>query len=391
MVSLLAGPGISGISNITYTGNPIASAIFTTGSFATNLGMDSGIILATGMAVTASGVNNFTGAGTNGIDFPAIPDGVVIPPGQSSASITITPFDDGVTEGVEFISIVVKITETFSDTITIYIDDYTPMTMSVTNDTTVTCGDTLSLGAFPQLGIPPYAFQWSPAFSLQNHQSSTPLATAHTSTTYTVTVTDAPACLPLSDNIVVQLNLLTEQPLDQSVMIGGGYVQFRVDDLGPNAHYHWQADDGNRFVFMSNTGQFSGVFTHIFTVSGITAANHNQRFRCLVTLPPCFEYSEVAAITVLVTIDDPAERKNITLYPNPADQHITTQSVGTDNDPLAHIEIFSFTGAQQRVLVTPAGKGSLTLSTGTLPTGIYLARLRYASGEQAVEKFVINR
>ena len=69
MVANLVGPGIT-YSNVTYTGDPIASAIFTNGN-TTNLGMTSGVVLTSGSAalipINNSGSEGFDNAG------PAIP------------------------------------------------------------------------------------------------------------------------------------------------------------------------------------------------------------------------------------------------------------------------------------------------------------------------------
>lgn len=55
--NVLIGPGIT-VSNVTYTGSPLAIGTFTTGINATNLGFPAGIILASGKASDAQGPNN---------------------------------------------------------------------------------------------------------------------------------------------------------------------------------------------------------------------------------------------------------------------------------------------------------------------------------------------
>jgi len=324
------------------------------------------------------------GTATNGVDFPLIGNGVAILPGQTTATINIAPYDDNVTEGIEFISIVVKLTEAFTDTVTIYIDDYTPMTLAVSNDTTLSCGDTLTLGVFPQLGKPPYAYQWSPTHSLHNPQDPAPQAVVHTSTTYTVIVTDAPGCWPLSDTVVVKLNMLTNQPLNQTVMEGGGPVQFWTDDLGGNATYHWQTDAGNGFAFLSNTGKYSGVFTHILTVSDVTAANHNQRFRCLVTHPPCFEHTEAATLTVITSVREPGEPERFSMHPNPASSLLWFE-MESSSERINTIELYDIHG--RLMAVSHPNSHSATLDIAHLPNGIYLVRLTTSDGS-ALRKVV---
>ncbi len=60
LATQLAGPGLS-VFNVTYSGSPIAAASFTANG--TNLGINAGILLATGNATVAIGPNNSAGAG----------------------------------------------------------------------------------------------------------------------------------------------------------------------------------------------------------------------------------------------------------------------------------------------------------------------------------------
>ena len=65
---------------------------------------------------------------TNGVDFSTIPNPVVIPPGQMSVQIPFTVFDDGITEGLETVIIVLESACSCSGSfIEIQIDDAIPM------------------------------------------------------------------------------------------------------------------------------------------------------------------------------------------------------------------------------------------------------------------------
>lgn len=62
--NVLVGQGIT-VSNITYSGSPLAIGSFTTGATATNIGFPAGVILASGNVNTAIGPNTQGGAGTS--------------------------------------------------------------------------------------------------------------------------------------------------------------------------------------------------------------------------------------------------------------------------------------------------------------------------------------
>jgi len=107
----------------------------------------------------------FTIGGTalNGVDYTEIPDSVVIPTGQTTASLTIQPLYDGIPEGVE--TVILEFTQpgcsanqTLTDTI--LIDDNTPFFVNAGLDDTICAGDSAILSGTAWGGQRPYDYNW---------------------------------------------------------------------------------------------------------------------------------------------------------------------------------------------------------------------------------------
>ncbi len=75
-------------------------------------------------------------------------------------------------------------------------------------DTFIYLGDSIMLGASPtaEFGTPPYDYVWSPLYGLSDAAAANPLAYPTTSTTYTLTVTDAQKCSG-SDEVFLKVSL----------------------------------------------------------------------------------------------------------------------------------------------------------------------------------------
>lgn len=127
---------------------------------------------------------NITGTATNGTDYPAIPSTVTIPANQLSTSFTIDPVYDGTVEGVETVIIDVQTSICGSDTIIIYINDVSPVTVQAFGDTSF-CGGTAKLWAQADGGAGNYTYSWSNGMT-----GDTIYVSPSTTTTYTVTSND---------------------------------------------------------------------------------------------------------------------------------------------------------------------------------------------------------
>lgn len=124
---------------------------------------------------------NKAGTATNGIDYVAIPDSVIIPPNQDSVVIDLIAFQDNLAEPFESLIIYISIgcNNEIADSAVIFITD--SLSISITPDTTICLGQSIQLQA-----VGGGNFNWSPPTGLNVTFISTPTATPLVTTTYTV-------------------------------------------------------------------------------------------------------------------------------------------------------------------------------------------------------------
>ncbi|HYV91963.1 MAG TPA: choice-of-anchor L domain-containing protein [Chitinophagales bacterium] len=124
------------------------------------------------------------GTATNGVDYTQIPDSLQVLPGDTSESLVIHSFNDGITEGIE--------------TITLYL--YLPCSATPFDSAVIEILDTLAAEAGPdtivcignqvQLSVSDAeSWLWTPLTGLSCTTCQNPLLTAAVSVTYTVTIT----------------------------------------------------------------------------------------------------------------------------------------------------------------------------------------------------------
>ena len=87
----------------------------------------------------------YQGTATNGTDYNTLPSQVVIPAGSDSTSITVHPVADGITEGTEYIQMIVQTNPCSADTVTIAINDEEVADASYSiSDNQICDGDTVT-------------------------------------------------------------------------------------------------------------------------------------------------------------------------------------------------------------------------------------------------------
>ncbi len=109
------------------------------------------------------------------------------------------------------------------------------------------------------------------------------------------------------------------QPVNDTAMTGNvAQFVYSVSDL--NVNYKWQTDLGLGFQFLTNSGQYSGVNNDTLTISGLTLANNNQLFRCIISKDSCIDTSNISKLVVTNNTGIPTtnHENDIILYPNPA-------------------------------------------------------------------------
>ncbi len=143
---------------------------------------------------------HFTISGTavNGTDYLHIADSIVIPAGQTSANITISPINDGNTEPTESVFLIFQSSPCGNDTVKIFIKDYNVLTGSFDNP--VICGTGADILDFNSAyGFPPITYQWNTGETTSSINTST-----NVSTNYIITATDA-CGTSITDSVFVDI------------------------------------------------------------------------------------------------------------------------------------------------------------------------------------------
>lgn len=193
------------------------------------------------------------GTATNGVDFTLVPDTIVMLPGQTDTVIVIDPFNDGINEGMEFITITaVSINpcgDTFYSSGTLYFFDVPNLNISLT-DTTITCPETDSIPLFANVlsgGPPPYIIDWSTGQSGPNI-NYLPIQANGYDTLY-ITVEDSCALFTLHDTLVYRRNVATFPQVqglpDTVVSCDGDTVQLSyIQNFGAGVSaLYWHTND----------------------------------------------------------------------------------------------------------------------------------------------------
>jgi gliding motility-associated-like protein len=125
------------------------------------------------------------GTATNKVDYDSIPVSVTIPAGQDSVNLVIHPILDTLSEGTEYIVLIVNTSPCTYDTLIVPIKDNTHLETILPADTVV-CDDTLTLEVLASGGRTPYTYQWNTGDSTAQVDVYSPVTTW-----YYVTTNDA--------------------------------------------------------------------------------------------------------------------------------------------------------------------------------------------------------
>jgi hypothetical protein len=108
---------------------------------------------------------NYTISGTavNGVDYTHINDFVTFPPNEDSVNVIIHPITDNIPEGEQ--TVILTLNQISCDgqikRDTVYIDDYSPMSIEPNADETLCFGGEIELKANTTGGISPLFYQWN--------------------------------------------------------------------------------------------------------------------------------------------------------------------------------------------------------------------------------------
>jgi hypothetical protein len=234
----------------------------------------------------------------------------------------------------------------------------------------VCLGSTSQLTAIPSGGSGTYTYQWSPTTYLDDPTSATPISTPGQDITYTVTVNDG------TNTIVSAPIPITVKPVpDAPTITENGNV---LSSSAP-AGNQWYLNDA---MIPDATGQ-----NYTAVASGIYYVRYTD------PLTEC--YSEPSnTITYLITgIHNKTGENNVMIYPNPCMDNFT---VDFDLPVRGNVKVLLFDtfGSEIEVLADktdqPAGKYSLDMSAGGLPSGIYYCKIQ-TSGYSVTKKLILSK
>ena len=213
----------------------------------------------------------YSGTATNGIDFPAIPDSILIVPGQIHVDFIIAPVYDGVAEGTETFSLVVQTSPCTSETIIINIFDYYPKVMTTSNDTMI-CQGTASIWANGSGGAPPLIYNWTPSTGLNSSTIPNPSASPTTTTLYTIEVNDTTGCPSIFDSVKVEVNTAPSISFMSSTFSGCEPLTVDFSDFSTPAIATWLWDfgDGNTSTLQDPTHTYLNAGTYDITLTVTT-------------------------------------------------------------------------------------------------------------------------
>ena len=166
---------------------------------------------------------------------------MIIPAGQNTVQFTITPVNDNIPEGPEYIEFIV-ITSTcgLTDTFRIYINDLEPLATLTSNDTTI-CGGNAILWCEATGGGGVYSFTWDNGFGTSDTIYPSPTQT----TVYHVVVEDNCNSSPAIDSVTVTLDggPVPNAGPDVVVCIGGSTLLNATSDT-PGSTFEWSPGVG---------------------------------------------------------------------------------------------------------------------------------------------------
>lgn len=203
-------------------------------------------------------IDSMWGTATNGVDFPLVPDSIVVQPAYLTGEIVISPIADQLPEGTEYFHMIIETSVCDKDTISIPILDYTPIELTTSPDTLI-CEDSVLLNVSPQFGNPPYNYTWTPSGSLNDPNIPNPVGSPSSSTTYLVTVTDTTACPAVADTVDVTVSPKPSISFLPIPTQGCAPLTIQFDDMSSSnvTQWLWDFGDGNTSSVQSPSHTYS--------------------------------------------------------------------------------------------------------------------------------------
>jgi hypothetical protein len=211
---------------------------------------------------------NISGSAVNGVDYNTGVAGVPLPSqliyaaGQDSISYCVNAVSDGVLEGLDTIQLAIIQTGACSSTATyatVYLNEYTPLTLSVSDTTFCNSGGTFSINTNVSGGVEPYTYSWSGGLP----STANPSVAVTTTTSYTVTVNDAcnasvdptPAVTDIATATVATFAPMVVSAGNDQIICPGDATSLNASITGGGAPYTytWLTVSGTDSVNSPNT------------------------------------------------------------------------------------------------------------------------------------------
>jgi gliding motility-associated-like protein len=309
---------------------------------------------------------NYTIGGTaiNGVDYVAIPNSIVIQPGQDTASIIIRPVSN-TSSGTVLIGTTSSCNTTYD---TIKIIPYVPMTPVTTGTATVCPGGPATIGVTNSGGINPYIYTWSDSLGSGTSYKVTPSST----TIYTVTVSDNCQQTATSSVIVTVANNLSVNisPANPAICQGSSVI---LTASGGAANYRWSSSPG----LSDTTGSVVTAIpasTQTYTVTGTSGG-------CSAVANVTVKVNPDPTISISASANPICNSTSTTVTAEGAYIYSWSGSSGTTNSVIVaptEITTYTVTGtdingcsgtADMTINVNPNPRLSITASANSICTG----------------------
>ena len=235
-------------------------------------------------------IDTMWGTATNGVDFPFIADSIIVPAGQISASISLIPQADGLSEGVEYWNFVFITSPCTIDTARMPIVDYTPITFTKPLKDTMVCGDSALLDAYPINGWQPYIVNWTPAANVGNPNSlhTKAFSSQNQSGMYYLQVSDSSGCVS-TDSMYITYSDGINVSFLPDVFTGCEPLTVNFQDLSqPNiVKWNWDFGDGGSATTINPTHTYkAGKYTIKLAVESTNGCKGEFEVANLITSYP---------------------------------------------------------------------------------------------------------